>query len=227
MEIYPSIPSRLPDKYFGKEFYWFPKYDGQNFRAEWNNKKGWYKFGSKNKLVDSTDKYWKKAIDLFMGTTGSYLDKYLKNKGNRSCIAFCEYWGRSSFAGVHALEKEMYMTIVDLKIDKKGFVAPCNFYPMIDELAYETKYCDPNCITFNDVYNEERIEAVSKGALYLDVPEQSLEYVKYSGQPCTFEGVIGKRMEGNQLIMVKLKTNAWREQIKATFGSAAHIFLES
>jgi hypothetical protein len=227
MDKYPSIPSRLPDKYFGKEFYWFPKYDGQNFRAEWNNKKGWYKFGSKNQLVDNTDKYWKKAIELFMDTTGKYLDKYLREKSNKSCIIFCEYWGPTSLAGIHDLEGPMFMTIVDIKIDKKGFIAPCNFYSTIQELVRMTEYFDPNGISYLDGYTEERIKAVKLGALYLDEPDKSLEYVKYTCQPCTFEGVIGKRMEGNQLVMVKLKTDAWREKIRATFGSVAHIYLES
>lgn len=227
MDKYPSIPSRLPDKYFGKEFYWFPKYDGQNFRAEWNNKKGWYKFGSKNQLVDTTDKYWKKAIELFMDTTGKHLDKYLREKSNKFCIVFCEYWGPTSLAGFHNLEGPMFMTIVDIKIDKKGFVAPCNFYPTIQELVKMTEYFDPNGISYLDAYTEERIKAVKLGALYLDEPDRSLEYVKYTGHPCTFEGVVGKRMEGSQLIMVKLKTNAWREEIKATFGDAAHVYLES
>jgi hypothetical protein len=200
----------LPDRYFGKEFYWFPKFDGQNFRAEWNKKRGWYKFGSRNDLVDSTNPYWKPVIELFMDTAGKNYNSILTGYNVTRCIAFFEYWGPNSFAGVHKEGDSMGFTLIDIKVDKKGFTRPGVYTSYLDK-------SDP--VICN--YTQELIETVNN-------------YVWGEGQTepihrvCTFEGVVGKRMEGNQLIMVKVKTNAWKQRVRDRFGAVtAHAILES
>jgi len=37
---------------FGEYSYSFIKYDGSNLRFCWNRKRGWYKFGSRNVMID-------------------------------------------------------------------------------------------------------------------------------------------------------------------------------
>ena len=46
MKQYPSIPGlKELEKLKGRKIYVFDKIDGSNIRAEWNPKKGFYKFG--------------------------------------------------------------------------------------------------------------------------------------------------------------------------------------
>lgn len=210
MDTYPSIPSRLPDKYFGKEFYWFPKFDGQNFRAEWNKRRGWYKFGSRNDLVDRTNPYWKPVIELFMERYKVFGDNLAFN--HTRAIAFFEYFGKNSFAGHHKEGDEMRFELIDIKKDKRGFDRP------------ET-YC-------NHLENDNVMVAKYSPELIEDVRIFNPETVDWSKHPvhivCTFEGVVGKRMEGNQLIMVKIKTDAWKQRVRDQFGAVtAHAILES
>ena len=50
MKSYRSIPfaNKIPEN---ETFYVFDKLDGSNIRAEWNPKKGFYKFGSRSQLL--------------------------------------------------------------------------------------------------------------------------------------------------------------------------------
>ena len=54
MKTYPTI------RYFesndlGKKIIAFNKLDGSNIRAEWNKKRGLYKFGSRTRLISESD----------------------------------------------------------------------------------------------------------------------------------------------------------------------------
>ena len=220
MDRYPSIPKTLPEKYWNKEFYWFMKFDGQNFRAEWNSKRGWYKFGSKNQMVDESDTYWRHAIKLFRDTSGKELDKYLRDNKHEHCIVFCEYFGLYSFAGNHThfmenkdlpqSEWNMCVVPIDIKIDRKGFLPPDKFLELaktLDGNAYDE--------TFRAPLNDETIN-----------------YIKHDGpneiELWMHEGFVGKRMEGNQLIMIKVKTDWWINEVNRAFDtSTAHAILES
>ena len=51
MKTYPKMDYWNKGK-FGEYSYSFIKYDGSNLRFCWNRKRGWYKFGSRNVMID-------------------------------------------------------------------------------------------------------------------------------------------------------------------------------
>ena len=63
MKSYNTIP------YYGD--YWdlpvigFNKLDGSNIRAEWNKKRGFYKFGSRNVMIDESSEQFGLAVKIF------------------------------------------------------------------------------------------------------------------------------------------------------------------
>lgn len=61
MKEYLSIPREIR---FGIPAYVFDKLDGSNIRAEWNKKKGFHKFGSKNRLIGTDQLFLPEAIPI-------------------------------------------------------------------------------------------------------------------------------------------------------------------
>jgi hypothetical protein len=57
-------------EYFNKEVFngqviCFFKEDGSNFRFEWGHNRGWYKYGTRNVMIDRSDKIFGEGIDIF------------------------------------------------------------------------------------------------------------------------------------------------------------------
>lgn len=92
MKQYPSILGSKSAP-LGKKVIAFYKYDGSNLRWEWSSKQGWYKFGTRTRLFDSTDPDFGKAIPLFLNTMGDELVTRCKDleKGLKSIIVFTEF----------------------------------------------------------------------------------------------------------------------------------------
>ena len=92
----------------------FDKLDGQNIRVEWSKKRGWYKFGSRNVLLDENQPYLGQAIELFHAKYGESLIKAILDfkewkvwgVEKTGVTVYCELWGPSSFAGWHVDGKQ-------------------------------------------------------------------------------------------------------------------------
>ena len=52
MKQYPKI-LYFDQAPINEQCYAFDKIDGSNFRAEWSKKRGWYKFGTRNTMINS------------------------------------------------------------------------------------------------------------------------------------------------------------------------------
>ena len=101
MKHYPSIEHWSEDL-LGRRVFAFDKLDGSNFRAEWNHKRGWYKFGTKGQMIDEKNEQFGNAIPIFLNKYGDYLPHVFTKqhyKSIRSFVVFCEYLGQNSFAG--------------------------------------------------------------------------------------------------------------------------------
>lgn len=59
MKYYPSITKEIRHDIY---IYAFDKLDGSNIRAEWNSKRGFYKFGTRNQLMDEKTDPWGQSI---------------------------------------------------------------------------------------------------------------------------------------------------------------------
>ena len=102
MKSYPKI-EYYNKGYFGDTVWVFDKLDGSNIRAEWNRKRGWYKFGTRNQMIDERDPNFGDAIPIFLDKYGDDLQKvFRKSYSNiESVVVFGEYLGENSFAGQH------------------------------------------------------------------------------------------------------------------------------
>lgn len=148
---YPSIPG---SKYapFGKSCIAFYKYDGSNIRVEWSRKRGWYKFGTRRRLFDISDKEFGCAIDIFRTKYADDLEKSIKKNGSgiTDAVAFLEFLGPNSFAGQHDIGSLKGMGIevehndpkdlilFDVNFHKQGLLGPKKFLAICTFLLYFT-----------------------------------------------------------------------------------------
>ena len=98
MKQYPEIQHAIVG---GTQVYAFDKYDGSNIRAEWTRKRGFWKFGSRTRLLDRSERPLGEAIDLLMAKSGDELGLRFKDERWQEATAFFEFWGKNSFAGVY------------------------------------------------------------------------------------------------------------------------------
>lgn len=209
MKQYPEIPHHCQNQYM----YFFDKLDGQNIRIEYEKKRGWYKYGSRGQLVARDDKHFGQAFAIFhkpAGLAERLEEVILKNKWIGPTTVFCEYWGKKSFIGLHEPNDEMFTTLIDISPHRKGILPPDDFIKICNQ-AY-LKGSDVAAYLGKHMYCHEFRQSIYKNEL----------------PGITYEGVIGKAFRGNQLIMVKIKTNVWRDRvIKLYEENAAKKILES
>jgi len=193
MKSYPSItyPGK---KGVGKQLHTFAKLDGSNLRFEWTKKKGWHKFGTRRHLFDESFDVYGPAIPLFRERLAEKLERVIHDNRWDKAIVFCEYYGPGSLGGQHEPGASMELTVIDVNPHRKGILSPTDFLKMFGEVG-------PHYLGYLK-WSTELIEQVRHGEL----------------EGATFEGVVGKYMEGKVLKMHKTKTEAWREAILARYG---------
>ncbi|MBM24212.1 MAG: hypothetical protein CL760_00640 [Chloroflexi bacterium] len=194
MKSYPSIEKKFAKK---ETYYFFDKLDGSNIRAEWSKKKGFYKFGTRKRLLEEKEEGLGEAVTLIKEFEKDFLDFAKKQKVDRF-VAFFEFFGESSFAGNH--EKEDHkVVLIDLNIYKKGFLPPKDFINLFENSNIEIPK-----LLYVGKPNQDFFESVWNGTL----------------EGMTFEGVIGKRMIGkNSHDYFKTKNKAWLDKLKERCGN--------
>lgn len=188
MKSYPSITKNIRKDIY---IYAFDKYDGSLIRAEWNSKKGFYKFGTRTELIDVSSKPFGQAISLLKDKFEKDLSIIFKENKYQSVICFFEYWGKDSFAGTHNFDKLMELTLLDINPYKEGFLPPAIFIQQYGHL------------------NTAKI--LYEGAVSVEL----FDSVKQSTLPnMGSEGVVCKGMSGKVHIMFKIKSQAWLDKLK-------------
>jgi len=191
----------------------FEKLDGTQIRVEWTKKRGFDKFGSKGQLIDNTSE-WSHMIEVFMETHGDELPRLFKSEYPRiqEFTIFGEYWGPSSFIGIHPKEdKRRYVTIFDVSLYRQGFVLPREFSKVFTGDSYRYAHCFGRF-----TYGKALVDAIFEW--------QPMESVLTSAIPIQplFEGVVCKgtrKTKGRDLIwQAKLKTKQWLEAVRALKG---------
>jgi RNA ligase len=191
MKSYPSINKEVRH---GVHLYAFDKLDGSNIRAEWNSKKGFYKFGSRNQLIDQTHKPLGKAIPLIQDKYAQDLAQVFKEQGWKDALCFFEFYGPSSFAGLHSDSEEQTVTLFDVNPYKQGILEPAQFIKLFGHLEIPK-------ILYQGHLSIELMDGVKQSTL--------------SGM--TFEGVICKGANDKKTkmpIMFKIKSKAWLDRLK-------------
>jgi hypothetical protein len=204
MKHYPHIPKVL-DAFIGRECIGFRKYDGSCIMAEWSRKKGWYKWATRGgHLFDKTHKEFGSATSIYNlgGLEKAINDHYPKCE---SAIAFFEFLGPHSFAGLHdpgILQVESNdpkeLVLFDVNIHKRGIISPYEFIEKFGNL----RIAEP---IYDGMLTEEFIESVRKNQL--------------SSFPLD-EGVVCKGGEGHKIWQAKIKTWDYLKKIQKFFGSS-------
>jgi hypothetical protein len=188
MKSYPSISKDVRQDIY---IYAFEKYDGSNIRAEWNSKKGFYKFGTKTQLIDGQSQPFGRAIALIKEKYEKDLTIIFQERQWRDAICFFELYGPSSFAGTHNFEEKLDVTLIDVNPYKEGILVPTEFIKLFGHLDIP-KVCYEGHVT------TELFDKVKNSAL----------------NGMTFEGCVCKGNDDGKLIMFKIKSNAWLNKLK-------------
>lgn len=201
MKSYPSIDKQIRDDVY---IYAFDKLDGSNIRAEWNSKRGFYKFGTRNQLMDENTQPFGQAIPIIQNKYEKELAMVFKEQRWQDAICFFEFHGPNSFAGNHLETDEKTVTLFDVNPYKKGILEPNDFIKLFGHL-------DIPKILFEGKANSTLVEQVKNSTL--------------AGM--TFEGLVCKGQNDKktkQPIMFKIKSHAWLEKLKTFCKGDENLF---
>lgn len=189
MKEYPTI-SRVIQRDI--DVYAFDKLDGSNIRVEWSKKRGFYKFGSRHCLIDSSHETLGESISLIQDSFVE-LDRIFRDQRYESAVAFFEFFGDNSCFGNHIKEPHRVI-LIDVAPYKKGILTPDKFLKLFDGLYI------PNL--------------VYRGRIGVEA-ENKIRNAEFDG--ITFEGVVCKGISkkgSSPITMFKVKTNNWIEKLR-------------
>ena len=184
----------------------FDKYDGTNLHWVWERELGWYGFGTRRDRFDLDDAGiaefnaahpgLEQAAPIFLDSLADSLTGVLETHefyDSPEIIAFTEYLGPNSFAGKHKTDDPKQLVLFDIQI-AAGFLAPELFVEHFAGLPIARV-----------VYRGKLT-----GKFTTDVREGRFDVA---------EGVVCKGGETGDTWMVKIKTNAYMQQLKESFAS--------
>ena len=199
MKEYASIPS-WKKAVQGLPCLAFYKYDGSCIRSQYDRKKGWVKFGTRSRLLDKTDPDFGDAITVFEKTMAEPLAKILHDhpdfRGMESAVAYFEYFGENSFAGVHDPNDEKQLVLIDVNIHKRGLVLPRSFIKIFTGIPVAQ-------VVYEGNFNAQFIEDIKNSTYKVE------------------EGIVAKgikpnfKKEQHGLWFAKVKTKKWLDKLKA------------
>lgn len=192
MKSYPSIEKQIrPDT----NIYAFYKLDGSNIRAEFSKKKGFYKFGTRHRMLGEDDPMFGESIGLIRNTYEEGLAKVFNQNKVENAVCFFEFYGLNSFAGHHVAEPHQ-VTLFDVNLYKKGFQSPGEFLDMYGHLGV------PEVLYYGKA-NTIFVESVRNS---------TLEGLKEADEGVICKGNPDKR--GSLPVMFKIKTRGWLQKLK-------------
>ena len=202
MKSYDSIPhwNKGP---FGEKTIAQEKKDGSSMRFEWGQKRGFYKFGTRNIMINKGDNNFGDGIDIFLNKYADDLQRIISIKYPKiiNFVAFGEYFGEHSFAGQHISVDKKDICLFDISLYKKGIINPYEFQDNFGHLD------TPNII-YEGEYNLEFINNVRNN-----------NYNLSEGVVC--KGIIKTKKDRECIIMTKIKTNEWLRKVKEKLGDKA------
>lgn len=193
----------------------FDKIDGTNLHWDWDRDFGWHAFGTRRDQFDLTPDGIAAfhaahpglgdCVDLFTATLAEPLDRLFRERPEYASAseakAFTEYAGPGSFAGQHASGDAKELVLFDVLLDGAAFVSPFDFVRDFGHLRIPR-------VVYQGKFSGRLTEEVRKG--------------KYGVK----EGVVIKGGQGDSLWLCKVKTLAYQERLKRSFGERWQDFWE-
>lgn len=201
MKHFPSITRDIRKK---TPIYAFSKLDGSSCAAEFNRKQGWYKFGTRKRLLTS-DLPQAKAIDLFKEKYGDALTAVLKKERWDRVTVYFEFWGPNSFAGQHDAKDSHTVTLFDVSVHKKGILLPKTFLDVFGHLDHAN-------LLYHGNVTDELVEKVRTC---------TLEQMPLEGIVCK-----GEYITPGMPLMFKIKSDAWINKLKEYCAGNLSLFNE-
>ena len=202
MKQYPKITYDINTKMY---LYVFDKLDGSNIRAEWSKKRGFYKFGTRKRLMDETDPLFGKAKNLIINKYQDDLEMVFKENRVRRSVCFFEFLGKKSFAGLHSKDDEHDVILFDVTFHPSGLIEPKDFIRKFGHL-------DIPKVLHKGTINNIFVNSVKNGTL----------------PGMTYEGVIckGKYISPGLPLMFKIKNKEWVDKVKERYYNNRDILKE-
>jgi len=205
MKQYPSIQHRL-DK--GLDIIAFDKLDGSNIRAEWTQKAGFNKFGSRKCLIDESmtgEQGLGNAVTVFKREWGEILPPIFKKQKwtgkEMKVTCYFEYFGPKSAFGWHFDEPEDFsLILIDVNIHKRGLLPPKEFIKIFGHLEIPgILYRGKANKTFLDTVRDSTLEGMTHEGVVCKAPHPSK---KKTAKP----------------VMFKVKSQAWYDSLMSKCG---------
>jgi len=151
-------------------------------------------------LFDSTNPLFSQSLNLFHGNFADEIVRRVKdfNRGCQRITAFTEFFGPSSFAGLHVLDEPKELKLLDIFLFKKGFIKPKQFVKLFGDLP------EAPTVIYTGNLNKQFIDEVRKGA-----------YPVYEGVVC----------KGDDF-MIKIKTDAYFKKLTEVYGTDYRLYWE-
>lgn len=184
--------------YWGLPIIAFDKLDGSNLRFEYSPKRGFYKFGTRNMMIDRNSSPFGFAIDIFLDKYEKELTEVFKSKqyrNSQSFVCFAELIGmtKSEF-GQHDFENDLFDVILfDINEYKKGFIPPRQFIK-------DFQHCGIPDIIYEGNLNMDLVKDI-----------KSNKYNLKEGVVC--KGLIPNKKNHN-LYYCKIKTDNWFDRLR-------------
>lgn len=181
--------------------YVFDKIDGSNIRAEWSKKRGFYKFGSRHRLLGEDQGIIWNAKQLILDQFGVELDHIFRNQRYDSAVAFFEFYGQFSFAGSHNELDKHDVTLIDVAPYKKGILLPKDFLKLFPNL-------NTPALLFTGRITSALIDQIKDGTL----------------EGMTREGVVCKGVHKGKVSMYKVKSRKWLSELRDYCGDDVQLY---
>lgn len=197
MKTYNSID--YYGEHWGIPIYGFDKLDGSNLRFEWSKKRGFYKSGSRNVMIDEHNEQFGIGVNIFKEKYEEPLSRIFTTKKYRdilSFVCFAEFVGKKSAFGQHDFNNDDFdVVLFDIDRYKKGFVPPKEFVDDFGNTGIPK-------IIYQGNLNEEFVNKVKNNEFNLS------EGVICKGKIETKKGV-------DKLYYCKVKTDDWFKRLRA------------
>lgn len=177
----------------------FDKLDGSNIRAEWSPKRGFYKFGTRNMMIDRTHETFGHAVDLFLKKYADGLSEVFRSKDYRNILSFvcyAELVGPNSAFGQHPDPKDqMDIVLFDISMYKKGWCPPRQFCKDFAHLGIPR-------VVYEGNLNMDLVRRIKENEFNLKEGVICKGYVK------------SRKKDRENMYYCKIKTNDWLDRLR-------------